>query len=271
MPELPEVETTLNGIRPFLEGTTIDRLVVRQRKLRWRIPRGLEHEIEKADVIKLQRRGKYILIHLTKGGLIIHLGMSGSIRVLLQNETPGKHDHFDLVNHEGQIIRYCDPRKFGCLLYCEEDLLMHPRLANLGVEPLENDFTADYLYQASRNRGVSIKSFIMNGQIVVGVGNIYASEALFMAGIHPGRLAGKTTFKRYEKLVDAIKIILHRAIIKGGTTLQDFVGVDGSPGYFEQSLTVYGREGDSCLQCKAPIKKMLTGQRSTFYCPRCQR
>lgn len=270
MPELPEVETTLNGIRPYLEGLKIARLEVRQRKLRWSIPENLEHEVEGADVVALQRRGKYILVHLVRGGLLIHLGMSGSMRVLLNNELPGKHDHFDIINQCGQIIRYRDPRKFGCLLHTSKDLLQHPRLIDLGVEPLSDDFTAPNLYRLSRKRLTPIKSFIMDGKIVVGVGNIYASEALFLAGIHPMRQCGKLSLVRYRKLVDAVRYILVRAIRQGGTTLQDFTGADGAPGYFEQSLSVYQREGDRCIKCAAGIKRRVIAQRSAFYCPKCQ-
>ena len=270
MPELPEVETTLNGIRPFLQGLKIARLRVRQRKLRWPIAENLESKVSGSNVALLQRRGKYILIHLDRGGLIVHLGMSGSMRVLLNDESPGKHDHFDIINQHGQIIRYRDPRRFGCLLYTPDDPLQHPRLINLGVEPLSNDFTGHGLYRLSRKRTTPIKSFLMDGQIVVGVGNIYVSEALFLAGISPIRQCGKISLIRYQILAEAIRTILMRAIRQGGTTLQDFVGADGASGYFAQSLSVYGREGDRCLKCSTGIKRRVIAQRSTFYCPRCQ-
>lgn len=270
MPELPEVETTLNGIRPFLQGLKIARLRVRQRKLRWPIAENLESKAGGSRVTLLQRRGKYILIHLDRGGLIIHLGMSGSMRVLLNDESPGRHDHFDIINQHGQIIRYRDPRRFGCLLYTSDDPLQHPRLINLGVEPLSNDFTGHGLYQLSRKRTTPIKSFLMDGRIVVGVGNIYVSEALFLAGISPIRQCGKISLIRYRILAEAIRTVLMEAVRQGGTTLQDFVKADGSSGYFAQSLSVYGREGKKCLKCSTAIKRRVIAQRSTFYCPRCQ-
>ncbi len=270
MPELPEVETTLNGIRPFLQGLKIIRLDVRQRNLRWPIVENLEGRIVDSRVVRLQRRGKYILVHLEHGGLIIHLGMSGSMRVLLNSESPGRHDHFDIINQHGQIIRYRDPRRFGCLLYTPDDPLQHPRLVSLGVEPLGDDFTGDSLYRLSRKRTSSIKSFLMDGRIVVGVGNIYASEALFLAGIRPLRPCGRISLSRYRILAEAVRTILTKAVKQGGTTLQDFVGADGSAGYFAQSLSVYGREGEKCLQCSTTIKRRVIAQRSTFYCPRCQ-
>ncbi len=270
MPELPEVETTLNGIRPFLQGLKITRLDVRQRNLRWPIAGNLESEVSDSGVVWLQRRGKYILIHLERGGLIVHLGMSGSMRVLLNDESPGRHDHFDIINQHGQIIRYRDPRRFGCLLYTPDDPLQHPRLVNLGVEPLSDDFTGQGLYRLSRKRTAPIKSFLMDGRIVVGVGNIYVSEALFLAGVSPVRQCGKISLSRYRLLAEAIRTVLMRALRQGGTTLQDFVGADGEPGYFTQSLSVYGREGEKCLKCPATIKRRVIAQRSTFYCPKCQ-
>ncbi len=271
MPELPEVETTMNGIRPYLEGKPIRSLIIRERRLRWPILAGLEQMIAGKKVDKLQRRGKYILIHIGTGGLIIHLGMSGSIRVSYEPEAPDRHDHFDLVTHNGAVIRYRDPRKFGCLLFSATDLFNHPRLQSLGVEPLTGEFNENMLYAAARNRTVSTKSFIMDGKIVVGVGNIYASEALFDAGIHPLRKCSNVSVRRYAALVKSIKKILIQAIAKGGTTLQDFAGADGSPGYFEQSLAVYGRAGQGCLRCRSEIKRVVISQRSSFYCPRCQK
>ena len=264
------METTLNGIRPFLQDTRIDRLEVRQRRLRWPIAEDIGEKAGGSRVCRLQRRGKYILIHLERGGLIIHLGMSGSLRVLLQDEPAGKHDHFDIINRHGQIIRYRDPRRFGCLLYTPDDPMQHPRLSHLGVEPLGNDFTGQGLYRLSRGRATAVKSFLMDGRVVVGVGNIYASEALFLAGINPVRRCGRISLARYRILAQAIRAVLTRAVGQGGTTLQDFVGADGSSGYFAQSLSVYGREGEKCLQCSTPIKRRVTAQRSTFYCPECQ-
>ncbi len=270
MPELPEVETTLNGIRPFLQGMKIARLEIRQRNLRWPIAENLEEKTCGRHVRLLQRRGKYILIRLDRGALIIHLGMSGSIRVLLHNELPGKHDHFDIINQYGQIIRYRDPRRFGCLLHTSGDPLQHPGLTNLGVEPLSNDFTGHGLYRLSRKRTAPVKSFIMDARVVVGVGNIYASEALFLSGISPLRQCGKISLKRYVTLAQGIRAILIQALGQGGTTLQDFVGADGSRGYFAQSLSVYGRAGEKCLICSSIIRRRVIAQRSAFYCPRCQ-
>ena len=271
MPELPEVETTANGIRPYLEGQIIGQLIVRERQLRWPIPAGLEKSVNGKNVTKIERKGKYILIHLDTGGLIIHLGMSGSIRVLRTPEPPGKHDHFDLINKSGQIVRYRDPRKFGCLLYCSSSLYDHPRLQALGVEPLTQDFNGKWFYALSKKKTIPVKTFIMDGRIVVGIGNIYASEALFDAGIHPLRKCSRISLPRYTRLVESIQKILNQAIAKGGTTLQDFVGADGMPGYFEQALAVYGREGKSCIQCMSSIKRVVISQRSTFYCPQCQK
>ncbi len=270
MPELPEVETTVNGIRPYLEGQTLARLVVRERRLRWLIPVGLEQSVSGKKMAKIERKGKYILIHLDVGGLIIHLGMSGSMRVLRLPMVASKHDHFDLINESGQIIRYRDPRKFGCLLYAL-NLYSHPRLQALGVEPLTRDFSGNLLYRLAKTKKVPVKTLIMDGRIVVGVGNIYASEALFDAGVHPLRKCCRISLLRYTRLVASIQKILQQAIKKGGTTLQDFVGADGMPGYFEQKLTVYGREGAHCRRCRSPIKRMVIAQRATFYCPKCQR
>ena len=271
MPELPEVETTMNGIRPYLEGRQIHELAVRERRLRWSIPDGLERTVQGQKVSKIERRGKYILIHFTTGGLIIHLGMSGSMRVLPRAERPGKHDHFDIVNESGEIIRFRDPRKFGCLLFSSSNLYNHPRLQSLGVEPLTGEFHGTLLYNLSRKRNIPVKTFIMNGAVVVGVGNIYASEALFDSGIHPGRKGSRISLVRYTLLSASIQKILKNAIDKGGTTLQDFVGVEGKPGYFEQELTVYGRENQSCMKCQSMIRRVMIAQRSTYYCPHCQR
>ena len=274
MPELPEVETTVCGIRPFLEGEVIQSLTVRNRYLRWPIPEGLEMIVSGCRVTRVTRRAKYIVIAFENdGGLLIHLGMSGSVRVLEDghDRTVGKHDHFDLTLTNGTRIRYHDPRRFGCLLYAKSNLLGHSRLSALGVEPLTPSFCADYLYGIAKQRRSPIKSLIMNGQIVVGVGNIYACESLFLAGIHPLRRSDRISLRRIGGLVTSIKEVLIQAIEKGGTTLQDFVGADGSPGYFEQRLSVYGREGQSCPRCQSPIHRIVSGQRSTYYCGLCQR
>jgi formamidopyrimidine-DNA glycosylase len=269
MPELPEVETTLRGIEPHLLNQRIARVVVRDRRLRWPIPA----EVSKAEgqtFVSLQRRGKYLLLNLQQGGLIIHLGMSGSLRIISQPMTPEKHDHVDVELENGVCLRFNDPRRFGAFLWVDGEMQSHELLRKLGPEPLSDAFTADYLYQRSRNRSVAIKNFIMNGHIVVGVGNIYASEALYMAGIHPQRAAGRVSRQRYEGLVSAICDVLKRAIGQGGTTLRDFVNSDGAPGYFAQNLLVYDRAGNDCFQCGSAIKQKVIGQRSSYYCPACQ-
>ena len=271
MPELPEVETTVNGIRPYLQDHIIAKLLIRERRLRWPVEPSLEEKVEGERILRLYRRGKYIAIELARGGMIINLGMSGSMRVLLEPAPPQKHDHFDIVNQHGQVIRYRDPRKFGCLLYSEGEIYNHPRLVGLGVEPLTDEFDGSLLYLKSRTRNVAVKTFIMDAAIVVGVGNIYASEALFLSGIHPLRKCSRISRPRYNMLAGSIRDVLEKAIAKGGTTLQDFVGVDGSPGYFEQKLRVYGRQGKPCYRCSMVIKKRVIGQRSTYYCSACQR
>ena len=270
MPELPEVETTLRGIEPHLLNQQVARVIVRDPRLRWPVP----DEVSKAEgqkFVRLKRRGKYLLLELEQGGLIIHLGMSGSLRILQHPMTPEKHDHVDVELQNGVCLRFNDPRRFGAFLWADGDMQAHELLCKLGPEPLSDAFTADYLYQRSRNRSVAIKNFIMNGHIVVGVGNIYASEALFMAGIQPQRAAGRVSRQRYEGLVAAIRDVLDRAIRRGGTTLRDFVNSDGAPGYFAQELLVYDRAGGDCFQCSSPIKQKVIGQRSSYYCPACQR
>lgn len=271
MPELPEVETTLSGIAPYLSGQTLSAITVRERRLRWPVTPGLERNATGQKVTFLTRRGKYILLGLEKGGLLIHLGMSGSMRVLPEPAPPESHDHFDLQTNEGNIIRFRDPRRFGCLLWHAGDVRTHPRLRGLGVEPLGDAFSGKHLYNASRHRRLAVKNLIMNGQIVVGVGNIYASESLFDAGIHPRRGCHRISLERYHRLSQSIQHTLQKAIKEGGTTLRDFVRVDGRPGYFEQRLSVYGREGERCDKCEGAIRKSVIGQRATYFCPRCQR
>ena len=270
MPELPEVETTLRGIEPHLMNKRIARVVVRDRRLRWPVPA----EVSKAEgqqFVSLARRGKYLLLGLQQGGLIIHLGMSGSLRILDHPLAPEKHDHVDIELESGVCLRFNDPRRFGAFLWVEGQMESHELLRDLGPEPLSPEFTADYLYKRSRNRRVAIKNFIMNGHIVVGVGNIYASEALFMAGIHPQRAAGRVSRQRYQGLASAICDVLKRAIRQGGTTLRDFVNSEGAPGYFAQELLVYDRAGKDCFQCGTAIRQKVIGQRSSYYCPACQR
>lgn len=270
MPELPEVETTRRGIEGVLLQQRVLYLIVRERRLRWPVPDNLEQQLEGQKVLSVRRRAKYILIELETGCLIWHLGMSGSISVVDENAPLKKHDHIDLVLQSGKAIRFNDPRRFGCLLWSQEDVQKHTLLATLGPEPLEDGFDGDYLYRKSRGRKRALKNFIMDQKIVVGVGNIYASEALFGAGILPGQAAARVSKRQYQALVEHIKRVLAEAITQGGTTLKDFQQVDGKPGYFKQRLMVYGRAGQVCEQCDATILKKVIGQRASFYCPVCQ-
>jgi formamidopyrimidine-DNA glycosylase len=275
MPELPEVETTLRGLEPHLLGRVIEGVNVRNGALRWPVT----DEVRLAGgctVVRCRRRAKYLLIDLEghgreEGGLVIHLGMSGSLRVCDAGDAPRKHDHFDLVLDSGSCVRFNDPRRFGALLWRDGPAEKHVLLRDLGPEPLSDDFNARLLWQRARGRKGAVKNFIMDGKIVVGVGNIYASEALYMAGIHPGRPAGRISERRYAALAAAIRDVLARSIRRGGTTLRDFVNSEGNPGYFAQELLVYEREGKACFQCQTPIKRKVIGQRSSYYCPRCQR
>jgi len=268
MPELPEVETTLRGIEPFLRNRVIQRIDVREPRLRWPVPGAVQRACQQR-VQSVRRRAKYILIELENGSLLLHLGMSGSLRVLTEVVAPGKHDHFDIVLKRS-TIRFNDPRRFGVLLWRDAVDGTHPLLASLGPEPLSKDFSGAHLYQRSKDRKLAIKNFIMDGRVVVGVGNIYASESLYMAGIHPARAAGRVSLARYEGLAGAIRDVLARAIKQGGTTLRDFADSTGSPGYFAQELLVYGRAGQDCFQCGAIIRQKVIGQRSSFYCLNCQ-
>jgi len=272
MPELPEVETTLRGIQPYLEGRNIRDLLIRDHRLRWPIPDGLSARLQGRLIQRLTRRGKYLLIHLDQGTLIAHLGMSGSFRMIDPEVTPRKHDHYDLLLSDQGCLRFHDPRRFGCLLMAEHHhpLIEHPLLKGLGPEPLSDQFSGDHLYGVSRGRTAAIKSFIMDSRIVVGVGNIYASEALFRAGIHPLRAAGKVSSRRYAQLAEDIQKVLQAAIEQGGTTLRDFVNESGQPGYFKQTLNVYDRAGEPCRQCGQPIRLARIQQRATYWCGRCQ-
>ena len=268
MPELPEVETTARGIRPHLSGLTIERFIIRNRRLRWPISEAVD-SLQGQRVESVYRRGKYILMPIGNATLIWHLGMSGSMRILPNNSPAEKHEHVEMQMASGQALKFRDPRRFGSLLYTEDNPLEHRLLCKLGPEPLSDDFNADYLYQACRKRSAAIKSLIMDSHQVVGVGNIYASEALFSAGILPTREAGSISKKRLSKLVDTIKQTLAAAIEQGGTTLQDFNQVDGKPGYFKQSLNVYGVK-DTCSVCGKSIRQITQNQRSSYYCPKCQ-
>lgn len=270
MPELPEVETTLRGIKPHVFRQIITRVIVRDSRLRWPIPSSLKTQLLGQQVQQIKRRGKYLLLQLDKGTCLIHLGMSGRLAVLSKPSPPQKHDHVDIYFDNHMCLRLTDPRRFGALLYTEQAVQQHPLLAHLGVEPLSVAFNGQYLWQRARNKKVSIKTFIMDSKIVVGIGNIYAAEALFLARILPQTLAGHLTLERYEKLVAAIKKILKKAIAKGGTTLKDFMRSDGTPGYFRVALQVYGRAGKPCLHCHTPLKSLRSNQRATVYCDRCQ-
>ncbi len=271
MPELPEVETTLRGISPYLLKQQIKALEVRQWQLRWPIPKDLPANIKGQTVRQLSRRGKYLLFEFDSGTAIAHLGMSGSMRVVEGGLPPAKHDHVDWCLQSGQVLRFTDPRRFGALLWTDEPVSQHPLLSKLGPEPLSDDFDGELLFKRSRKRKQSIKTFIMDSKVVVGVGNIYANEALFLAGLRPGRAAGSITRLQADNLATQIKNVLAQAIKVGGTTLRDFVGGDGKPGYFQQTLRVYGREGLPCQQCSGLLKHKRLGQRATVYCPNCQK
>jgi formamidopyrimidine-DNA glycosylase len=271
MPELPEVETTRRGIAPHVEGRRIERLRVRDRRLRWPVPPRLEQKLAGATIRRIGRRAKYLLLDTDRGTALMHLGMTGSLRVLPEPAPPNPHDHYDIELDNGEILRFCDPRRFGSLLWGADTPLAHPLLADLGPEPTDDAFTGDYLHSLSRGRRVAIKPFIMTAQVVVGVGNIYASESLFMAGIHPHRPAGRVSVSRYSRLAAAIREVLAAAIRAGGTTLRDFYGSDGQPGYFRHELKVYDREGLACVDCGSEIRQRVIGQRSSFYCINCQR
>lgn len=270
MPELPEVETSRRGIAPWVEKQQVRDVIVRERRLRWPVPEALDAELPGQEVRSVVRRAKYLLFDTSAGTAMMHLGMSGSVRIIESDEPAGKHDHVDIRFCNGKSLRFRDPRRFGSLLW-SQDPHDHALLRDLGPEPLSADFDGAYLWARARGRKVSIKQFIMNASIVVGVGNIYASEALFLAGIHPRRRAGRVSAARMSALADAIKAVLQQAIDAGGTTLSDFVGGDGEAGYFQQKLSVYGRHGLPCNHCKKEIVAIVLGQRSTFYCKQCQR
>ena len=271
MPELPEVETTKRGIQPHLEGQMISKLVVRQYQLRWPIPTELESKLPGTRIESVSRRGKYLLIGTERGSLILHLGMSGSLRIVPSDMPPRKHDHVDIVLEKDICLRFHDPRRFGAVLWTEQDPFTHSLLKNLGPEPFDASFNGNALYDQSRGRKLPVKSFIMDSRIVVGVGNIYANEALFDSGILPQRATGRISKNRYQLLTESIRGILSDAIAQGGTTLKDFVNETGNPGYFQQTLKVYGRKGETCALCDASIRQFRIAQRATYYCPGCQR
>lgn len=271
MPELPEVETTRRGLAAHLTGLAIRDIVIRNAKLRWPVQQDIPELLRGCTIVSLKRRAKYLLMDCGSGTLILHLGMSGSLRILTADLTPEKHDHFDLKLSNGTLMRLRDPRRFGAVLWHVGDVDMHPLLASLGPEPLETNFDARYLHQATRGRSISIKQCIMDNHIVVGVGNIYANEALFRAGIKPQLAAGKLSLPRCARLVAEIRATLNEAINLGGSSLRDFVNTSGEAGYFQQHYWVYGRNGEPCRHCGTPIRQIRQGQRSSFYCRSCQK
>lgn len=270
MPELPEVETTRRGIEPHLLGRRIRVVTLRRPDLRWPIPSEIEQLLPGQTVLAVRRRAKYLLLDTDPGSALLHLGMSGSLRVLDAQTPVGRHDHVDLQLEGGRLLRFNDPRRFGCLLW-QPAGEVHPLLAGLGPEPLDEGFDGAWLHARSRGLRASVKTFLMDQSVVVGVGNIYAAESLFEAGIAPQRAAGRVSLARYEQLAAAVRRILGHAITRGGTTLRDFLAPDGAPGYFEQELLVYGRAGQPCRRCGQSLRHAVLGQRTTVWCPRCQR
>ncbi len=271
MPELPEVETIKRGIAPHIEKHVVQKVIIREKRLRWLIPDNLATLMKKKCLEKVHRRGKYLLFQFSQGYLLIHLGMSGSLRLLPTSSPSQKHDHVDIIFNEDVCLRYRDPRRFGCILWTDLPVIEHPLLKNLGPEPLERKFNGQYLYNLTRVKRVAIKSCIMNSHHVVGVGNIYANEALFLAKLSPFLPVNQLTLLQCKQLVKQIKHVLNLAVKKGGTTLRDFVNEQGQPGYFQQVLQVYGRQGQPCENCRNKIiKTQQQGQRATYYCPCCQ-
>lgn len=270
MPELPEVETTCRGIAPHITGHTIEQVIIRNPSLRWPITVNLDQILPGLSIQAVSRRAKYLLFSTSVGTMLIHLGMSGSLRIVSRDLPPGKHDHVDFIFTNGTVLRFNDPRRFGAVLWTQAPAEEHALLRDLGPEPLRDGFSGDLLYTLSRTRKVPVKSFIMDSHIVVGVGNIYANEALFMAGILPTRQAGKVSLARYQQLADCIRVVLQHSIDQGGTTLRDFVNEAGNPGYFKQQLRVYGRTGQPCINCQQPLKELRLANRSTVFCSHCQ-
>jgi formamidopyrimidine-DNA glycosylase len=275
MPELPEVETTRRGLAPHLVDRRIYGVNLRRADLRWPIPPEISDRLPGSRVSGLRRRAKYLLVDTPRGSALLHLGMSGSLRIVADASAPGPHDHVDLVlsataGAPRQRLRFNDPRRFGCLLWQERGTV-HPLLRGLGPEPLAQDFDGDYLYTLSRGRRAPVKTFLMDQRVVVGVGNIYVAEALFAAGVSPLRAAGRVSRERYRRLAGEIRRVLEHAIARGGTTLRDFISPDGAPGYFEQELAAYGRGGQPCPRCGRALRQAWLAQRATVWCGRCQR
>ncbi len=270
MPELPEVETTRRGVEPHCRNRVVRGVIVREPRLRWPVPEQLASLLTGQVIQAIERRAKYLLFRTASGSVLVHLGMSGSLRIVPSDAPPGRHDHIDVLLDSGVCLRYHDPRRFGCFLWMPSGK-SHPLLTGLGPEPLSADFDGQLLYQSARGRKLPVKSFIMDGKVVVGVGNIYANEALFLSGIRPDRAASRISQARYELLANIIKQVLTSSIEQGGTTLRDFVGSDGKPGYFAQQLLVYGRAGEPCRCCHTLLREQRLGQRSSVYCVTCQR
>jgi formamidopyrimidine-DNA glycosylase len=270
MPELPEVETVRRGLAPILTGQYLHGALVRNPRLRWPVPDDLSAKVTGRRIEQITRRAKYLIVTLDLGHLILHLGMSGSLRLVASGIPPEKHDHVDFILADGQVLRYRDPRRFGAILWSEAPT-EHALIAPLGIEPLSPEFDGDWLYQASRNIRSPIKSWLMDAHVVVGIGNIYANESLFHAGIHPLRQAGRLSRPHCRRLADAIRDTLERAIEAGGSSLRDFVNGHGQPGYFQQTYSVYGRAGETCRKCNEPIRLTRIGNRASFFCSRCQK
>lgn len=271
MPELPEVETTCRGIAPHIEKQSVKKVSIRNAKLRWPIDSNLSKILRNKTLNNITRRGKYLLLHFDHGVVLWHLGMSGSLRIITSGEKPKTHDHVDMLFANGNVLRFHDPRRFGSVLWTQEAPEEHKLLSHLGPEPLSDDFHINYLYERSRKIQQAVKTWVMDSKVVVGVGNIYANEALFNAGIHPLKSASKISRPKFQRLTEEIKNVLYYAIQRGGTTLRDFVGGDGKPGYFAQELNVYGRAGEPCVKCGKSLTEKRLGQRSTVYCTYCQK
>lgn len=270
MPELPEVETTRQGIAPHISGQRINNIILRNPNLRYPITAEFQSQATGLIVDRVERRAKYLLLSTSAGTIIIHLGMSGNLRIVAAKTPPVKHDHVDIVFTPGICLRFHDPRRFGCVIWTQEDPTDHKLLKNLGIEPFDDSFNGSHLFSCSRGKKITAKQFIMDNQVVVGVGNIYASEALFLAGIDPRSPAGRISKTRYEKLASTILSVLKEAISNGGTTLRNFLNGEGKPGYFQQSLRVYGRGGEPCLVCGRSITLQVLGQRASYFCGGCQ-
>lgn len=271
MPELPEVETSTRGIKPHIQGEVLSRMVIRRENLRWAIPKDQLFAVEGERLLSVSRRGKYIILKFSNGSMLIHLGMSGNVRIVDAGSEVAKHDHIDAEFANGKALRLNDPRRFGCWLYTNEPIEEHDLIKKLGPEPLTDAFNIEYFWQRSRGKTQAVKTWLMDSQLVVGVGNIYTCESLFLAKINPKAEVGRISKKRLERLLLTIKDVLAAAIEQGGTTLKDFVGSDGRPGYFKQELNVYGRVDKPCNICSRPIKQIKQGQRSTFFCRYCQK